>query len=78
MIGENARCILALLMIPSFLYPKNWMAGQFVSIIAFVFFMCIHSNLVLDNQLLDLQFLLVQLLVLSKAVLFLVDSIIDD
>ena len=65
-------------MIPTVFYQASWNIPKFVSIIAYVCFICIHSNLIIYHQLTDIQFLLVQLLVLGKAVMMLVDSIIED
>lgn len=76
--SENLRLIVSLLLIPSVLYPRSWVAARFVSVMAYVFFFCIHSNLILYHEISDIKYLVIQLLILTKALLTIVDGILDN
>lgn len=54
------------------------MVPRFVSLVAYVFFISLHSNLIFYNRPTDIKYLLVQLLILGKALMILVDEMIES
>lgn len=71
------RWIISLILIPTFFYPARWVIPRFVSLIAYVFFVSLHSNLIFYNRPTDIKYLLIQLLILGKALMILVDEMIE-
>lgn len=71
--AENMRFIISLVLIPTILYPSNWIIPKFASMIAYVFFICLHSNVIFYSTPADIKVLLIQLLILGKALMILVD-----
>jgi hypothetical protein len=76
--SENMRYIISLILIPTILYPAGWVIPKFVSLIAYVFFVSLHSNLIFYNKPTDIKYLLIQLLILGKALMILVDEMIEN
>lgn len=72
------RWIISLILIPTFFYPTRWVIPRFVSLIAYVFFVSLHSNLIFYNKPTDIKYLLIQLLILGKALMILVDEMIES
>jgi hypothetical protein len=72
------RYIISLILIPTFFYPRGWIVPKFASLVAYVFFVCLHSNLIFYSRPTDLKYLLIQLLILGKALMTLVDEMIES
>lgn len=72
------RYIISLILIPTFFYPTRWVMPKFVSLIAYVFFVSLHSNLIFYHKPTDVKCLLIQLLILGKALMILVDEMIAN
>ena len=71
------RYIISLILIPSVFYSRSTTVPKFASLVAYVFFICLHSNLIFYNRPTDIKFLLFQLLVLGKALYLLVDDMLE-
>lgn len=67
---------MALALIPSVLYPRFFIIPKFATLVAYVFFVCLHSNLIFYNKPTDVKCLLFQLLILGKALTLLVDDML--
>jgi hypothetical protein len=72
------RYIISFLLIPTFFYPRGWIVPKFGSLVAYVFFICLHSNLIFYAQPADVKYLLIQLLILGKSLMLLVDDMIES
>lgn len=75
--SENMRYVISLILIPSVFYSRSTTIPKFASLVAYVFFICLHSNLIFYNKPTDVKFLLFQLLILGKALYLLVDDMLE-
>jgi hypothetical protein len=74
-IAEHGRILVALALIPTCLYPRTWFVPKFVSIMAYVIYICIIYNLYLFHSVQDVALLLFQLYVLVKTLFILVEDL---
>ena len=72
-IAEHGRIILAVMMLPTALYPRRWVILKFVSMMAYVFYICIIYNLYMFNTPYHVAQLIFQLFVLIKFIIIVVD-----
>jgi hypothetical protein len=76
-IAEHGRLIVSIILIPTYSYPKSWAVMRFISLLAYVIYICIIYNAYLFHDINDIAQILVHLFVLSKTIFIIVDDITD-
>jgi hypothetical protein len=67
-----------LCLLPAFFYPRSWLIPKFISLVGYVFYICINCNLIIFHQPSDIKYLVVHLLLLVQIMSFLVDDIVNE
>ena len=54
------------MMMLTLFYHRSWLVMRMLSLLAFVFFILLYSNLIVYNQIEDLQLLIIQIVLLIQ------------
>ena len=64
-------------MIPTVLYPRSWIVPKFISLVAYVLYICIIYNLYLFHSVYHIAQFLIQFLVLVRMIIIIVDDLME-
>ncbi len=76
-IAEHGRLIVSLMLIPTCLYPKSWVIPRFVSLIAYVVYVCIIYNIYIFHQIPQIGQFIFHLFVLTKTIFIIVEDLTE-
>lgn len=76
-VAEHGRLFVALILLPTIFYPKSWTIPRFISLIAYVIYICIIYNVYLFHEITQLGQFIFHIFVLTKTIFVIVDDLTE-